>query len=121
MTGRCPARNSARVGQVRSAWVKRGYPVLTRLNFPMAEIIQRDGTWAFDGSTVQDHAGLQRFVPLLRQTYGEIAVPLEAVAGRRLRPERKRGELRLRLREGADPLLQATGGRLPETRRTRTG
>ncbi|MGW3289044.1 DUF4429 domain-containing protein [Streptomyces sp. NPDC001002] len=80
----------------------------------MAEIIQRDGTWAFDGTTVRITPGLHRSVPLFRQTYGEVAVPLEAVAGVVLEPERKRGRLRLRLREGADPLLQATGGRLPE-------
>ncbi|MGW0568748.1 DUF4429 domain-containing protein [Streptomyces tauricus] len=80
----------------------------------MAEIIQRDGTWAFDGSTVRITPGLHRSVPLFRQTYGEIAVPLEAVAGVVYEPERKRGRLRLRLREGADPLLQATGGRLPD-------
>ncbi|MFJ9628794.1 DUF4429 domain-containing protein [Streptomyces sp. NPDC091280] len=80
----------------------------------MAEIIQRDGTWAFDGTTVRITPGLHRSVPLFRQTYGEIAVPLEAVAGIVYEPERKRGRLRLRLREGADPLLQATGGRLPD-------
>ncbi|MGC5563849.1 DUF4429 domain-containing protein [Streptomyces sp. FR-108] len=80
----------------------------------MAEIIQRDGTWVFDGSTVRITPGLHRSVPLFRQTYGEIAVPLEAVAGVVYEPERKRGRLRLRLREGADPLLQATGGRLPD-------
>ncbi|MFJ5261387.1 DUF4429 domain-containing protein [Streptomyces sp. NPDC088387] len=80
----------------------------------MAEIIQRDGTWAFDGTTVRITPGLHRSVPLFRQTYGEVAVPLEAVAGVVYEPERKRGRLRLRLREGADPLLQATGGRLPE-------
>jgi|UniRef100_A0AAU3I0G0 hypothetical protein len=80
----------------------------------MAEIIQRDGTWAFDGSTVRITPGLHRTVPLFRQTYGEIAVPLEAVSGVVHEPEHKRGRLRLRLREGADPLLQATGGRLPE-------
>ena len=79
----------------------------------MAEIIQRDGTWAFDGSTVRITPGLHRSVPLFRQTYGEIAVPLEAVAGVVFEPERRRGRLRMRLREGADPLLQATGGRLP--------
>ncbi|CAM5696531.1 hypothetical protein SAURM35S_01139 [Streptomyces aurantiogriseus] len=81
----------------------------------MAEIIQRDGAWAFDGTTVRITPGLHRSVPLFRQTYGEIAVPLEAVAGIVYEPERKRGRLRLRLREGADPLLQATGGRLPDT------
>ncbi|KUM74833.1 DUF4429 domain-containing protein [Streptomyces curacoi] len=80
----------------------------------MAEIIQRDGTWAFDGTTVRITPGLHRSVPLFRQTYGEIAVPLEAVASIVFEPERKRGRLRMRLREGADPLLQATGGRLPE-------
>ncbi|KAB1146024.1 DUF4429 domain-containing protein [Streptomyces luteolifulvus] len=79
----------------------------------MAEIIQRDGTWAFDGSTVRITPGLHRSVPLFRQTYGEVAVPLEAVSGVVFEPERKRGRLRMRLREGADPLLQATGGRLP--------
>ncbi|GDY76454.1 hypothetical protein SAV31267_059390 [Streptomyces avermitilis] len=40
--------------------------------------------------------------------------PLEAISGIVYEPERKRGRLRLRLREGADPLLQATGGRLPD-------
>jgi hypothetical protein len=53
-------------------------------------------------------------VPLFRQTYGEITVPLEAVSSVVYEPERRRGRLRLRLREGADPLLQATGGRLPD-------
>jgi len=80
----------------------------------MAEIIQRDGTWAFDGNTVRITPGLHRSVPLFRQTYGEIAVPLEAISGIAYEPERRRGRLRLRLREGADPLLQATGGRLPD-------
>ncbi|MFD4524455.1 DUF4429 domain-containing protein [Streptomyces sp. NPDC058470] len=80
----------------------------------MAEIIQRDGTWAFDGNTVRITPGLHRSVPLFRQTYGEIAVSLEAISGIVYEPERKRGRLRLRLREGADPLLQATGGRLPD-------
>ncbi|MGW7254046.1 DUF4429 domain-containing protein [Streptomyces sp. NPDC054834] len=80
----------------------------------MAEIIQRDGTWAFDGSTVRITPGLHRSVPLFRQTYGEITVPLEAVSGVVYEPERKRGRLRMRLREGADPLLHATGGRLPD-------
>ncbi|MFR9794432.1 DUF4429 domain-containing protein [Streptomyces sp. MS06] len=80
----------------------------------MAEIIQRDGAWAFDGTTVRITPGLHRTVPLFRQTYGEVAVPLEAVAGVVYEPERRRGRLRMTLREGADPLLQATGGRLPD-------
>ncbi|MGY0024435.1 DUF4429 domain-containing protein [Streptomyces sp. cg35] len=80
----------------------------------MAEIIQRDGTWAFDGTTVRITPGLHRTVALLRQTYGEISVPLTAVSGVAYEPERRRGRLRLTLREAADPLLQATGGRLPD-------
>ncbi|MFJ4711125.1 DUF4429 domain-containing protein [Streptomyces sp. NPDC088785] len=81
----------------------------------MAEIIQRDGAWAFDGTTVRITPGLHRSVALLRQAYGEIEVPLAAVAGVAYEPERHRGRLRLTLREAADPLLQATGGRLPRT------
>ncbi|GGS93643.1 hypothetical protein GCM10010240_28790 [Streptomyces griseoviridis] len=42
-------------------------------------------------------------------------MPLEAAPGIAFAPERRRGRLRLRLREGADPLLQATGGRPPDT------
>lgn len=80
----------------------------------MAEIIQRDGTWAFDGTMVRITPGLHRSVPLFRQTYGEVAVPLEAISGVAFEPERRRGRLRMRLREGADPLLHATGGRLPD-------
>ncbi|WP_077801183.1 DUF4429 domain-containing protein [Streptomyces sp. JHA26] len=80
----------------------------------MAEIIQRDGTWAFDGSTVRITPGLSRSVPLFRRTYGEVSVPLEAVSGITFEAEGRRGRLRLRLREGADPLLQAAGGRLPD-------
>ncbi|MFJ9035443.1 DUF4429 domain-containing protein [Streptomyces sp. NPDC102406] len=80
----------------------------------MAEIIQRDGTWAFDGTTIRITPGLHRSVALLRQTYGEISVPLTAVSGVAYEPERRRGRLRLTLREAADPLLQATGGRLPD-------
>ncbi|MEU3931754.1 DUF4429 domain-containing protein [Streptomyces sp. NPDC029044] len=80
----------------------------------MAETIQRDGTWAFDGDTLRITPGLHRSVPLLRRTYGEISVPLVAVSGVVLEAARGHGRLRLRLREGADPLLQATGGRLPD-------
>lgn len=51
---------------------------------------------------------------LLRQTLGEVLVPLRALAGISFEPGRQAGRLRLRLRDGADPLLQVTGGRLPE-------
>ncbi|GHI89546.1 DUF4429 domain-containing protein [Streptomyces xanthophaeus] len=80
----------------------------------MAEIIQKDGTWTFDGDTVRIVPGRDKGVGLLRQTLGEVAVPLRAVAGISYEPGRKSGRLRLRLRDGADPLLQVTGGRLAE-------
>jgi len=66
----------------------------------MAEIIQRDGTWAFDGATIRITPGLHRSVPLFRQTYGEIAVPLEAVAGIVYEAERRRGRLRQHRSQG---------------------
>ncbi|MFD5745844.1 DUF4429 domain-containing protein [Streptomyces sp. NPDC127033] len=81
----------------------------------MAEIIQRDGTWTFDGSTVRIVPGKDKGVGLLRRTLGEIAVPLEALAGISFEAGRKSGRLRLRLRDGADPLLQITGGRLGDS------
>ncbi|UUU41914.1 DUF4429 domain-containing protein [Streptomyces sp. NBC_00162] len=80
----------------------------------MAEIIQKDGTWSFDGDTVRIVPGRDKGVGLLRQTLGEVAVPLRALAGISFEPGRKAGRLRLRLRDGADPLLQVTGGRLPD-------
>ncbi|MFI5616821.1 DUF4429 domain-containing protein [Streptomyces sp. NPDC051567] len=80
----------------------------------MAEIIQKDGTWTFDGDTVRIVPGRDKGVGLLRQNLGEVAVPLRAVAGISHEPGRKAGRLRLRLRDGADPLLQVTAGRLPE-------
>ncbi|MEW1800044.1 DUF4429 domain-containing protein [Streptomyces virginiae] len=80
----------------------------------MAEIIQKDGTWTFDGDAVRIVPGRDKGVGLLRQTLGEVLVPLHALAGISYEPGRKAGRLRLRLREGADPLTQVTGGRLPE-------
>ncbi|GAA3838773.1 DUF4429 domain-containing protein [Streptomyces chiangmaiensis] len=81
----------------------------------MAEIIQRDGTWTFDGDTLRLTPGRDRGVSLLRRTLGELTVPLDALAGISVEQGRKSGRLRLRLRDGADPLLQATGGRLAES------
>ncbi|MFD6887875.1 DUF4429 domain-containing protein [Streptomyces sp. NPDC059957] len=80
----------------------------------MAEIIQKDGTWTFDGDAVRIVPGRDKGVGLLRQTLGEVLVPLRALAGISYEPGRKAGRLRLRLRDGTDPLLQVTGGRLPE-------
>ncbi|MEH6378480.1 DUF4429 domain-containing protein [Streptomyces sp. KLMMK] len=80
----------------------------------MAEILQKDGTWTFDGDTIRIVPGRERSVHLLRQTLGELVVPLRAVAGISYEPGRRHGRLRLRLRDGADPLLQAARGRLPD-------
>ncbi|WP_055698480.1 DUF4429 domain-containing protein [Streptomyces silaceus] len=81
----------------------------------MAEIIQRDGTWTFDGETLRLVPGRDKNVSLLRKTLGELAVPLRALAGIAFEQGKKSGRLRLRLRDGADPLLQATGGKLADS------
>ncbi|MFE1956875.1 DUF4429 domain-containing protein [Streptomyces sp. NPDC059479] len=81
----------------------------------MAEIIQKDGTWLFDGDTVRIVPGSDKGVSPLRAALGEIAVPLEALAGISFESGRKSGRLRLRLRDGADPLLQIAAGRLGES------
>ncbi|MFD8212971.1 DUF4429 domain-containing protein [Streptomyces sp. NPDC059697] len=80
----------------------------------MAEIIQKDGTWTFDGDALRLTPGRDKNVSLLRKTLGELTVPLGALAGISLEQGRKSGRLRLRLRDGVDPLLQATGGKLAE-------
>jgi hypothetical protein len=80
----------------------------------MAEIIQKDGTWVFDGDALRLTPGRDKNVGLLRSTLGEVVVPLRALAAVSFEQGRKSGRLRLRLRDGADPLLQATGGRLAE-------
>ncbi|MFK8846321.1 DUF4429 domain-containing protein [Streptomyces sp. Ac-502] len=80
----------------------------------MAELMVRDGTWSFDGDRVWIVPGQERGVHRLRQDLGETSVPLEALAGIAYEPARKGGRLRLRLRDGADPLLYVTGGSLPD-------
>ncbi|MFI5826414.1 DUF4429 domain-containing protein [Streptomyces sp. NPDC051578] len=80
----------------------------------MAEIIQKDGTWTFDGDAVRIVPGRDKDVGPLRQALGELSVPLRAIAGVSYEPGRRSGRLRLRLRDGADPLTQGTGGRLPD-------
>ncbi|MFE0512295.1 DUF4429 domain-containing protein [Streptomyces sp. NPDC058964] len=84
----------------------------------MAEIIQKDGTWAFDADALRLTPGRDKNVSLLRRTLGELVVPLGALAGVSFEQGKKSGRLRLRLRlrlrDGADPLLHATGGRLAE-------
>ncbi|MFJ9863292.1 DUF4429 domain-containing protein [Streptomyces sp. NPDC101165] len=80
----------------------------------MAEIIQKDGTWAFDGDALRLTPGRDRNIGPLRSALGELVVPLGALAGVSFEHGKKSGRLRLRLRDGADPLLHATGGRLSE-------
>ncbi|WP_431771120.1 DUF4429 domain-containing protein [Streptomyces cucumeris] len=80
----------------------------------MAEITQRDGAWSFDGGAIRIVPGRDKSVNPVRQSLGELTVPLGAVAGIAHEPGRKAGRLRLKLREGADPLLQATRGKLPD-------
>ncbi|WP_409471961.1 DUF4429 domain-containing protein [Streptomyces sp. HC307] len=80
----------------------------------MVEIIQKDGTWVFDGDALRLTPGRDKNVSLLRKALGELVVPLGALAGISFEHGRKTGRLRLRLRDGADPLLHAAGGRLTE-------
>ncbi|WP_018565681.1 DUF4429 domain-containing protein [Streptomyces sp. PsTaAH-124] len=80
----------------------------------MAEIIQKDGAWAFDGDALRLTPGRDRNISVLRRTLGELSVPLRALAGISFEQGKRAGRLRLRLRDGADPLLHATGGRLAE-------
>ncbi|MFF9123086.1 DUF4429 domain-containing protein [Streptomyces sp. NPDC014889] len=80
----------------------------------MTEIIQSDGRWVLDGDALRLTPGRDRNVGLLRRTLGEIRVPLAALADVSFEQGKRTGRLRLRLRDGADPLLLATGGRLTE-------
>ncbi|MFF8912056.1 DUF4429 domain-containing protein [Streptomyces sp. NPDC015032] len=80
----------------------------------MTEITQRDGTWTFDGETVRIVPGRGKGIHPLRQELGERAVPLRALAGIAFEPDRRGGRLRLRLRDGACPVLRAADGRLKD-------
>ncbi|KES07038.1 hypothetical protein BU52_10595 [Streptomyces toyocaensis] len=80
----------------------------------MVEIIQKDGTWTFDGEALRLTPGRDKNVGLLRRTLGELTLPLGALAGISFEQGKRAGQLRLRLRDGADPLLHAAGGRLTE-------
>ena len=87
-------------------------------NRPMTELMGRNGTWTFDGGVVRIVPGHEKDVSRLRSALGEIAVPLEALAGVAFEAGKKAkngaGRIRLRLRAGADPLVQACGGRLAD-------
>ncbi|CAM5641387.1 hypothetical protein SCHAM137S_08490 [Streptomyces chartreusis] len=47
----------------------------------MAEIIQKDGTWVFDGDALRLTPGRDKNVSLFRKTLGELVLPLGALAG----------------------------------------
>ncbi len=79
----------------------------------MAEISQPAGSWTFDGRAVRIVPGNGKDVHVLRRSLGELAVPLTALAGLAYEPGHKGGRLRLRLRDGADPLAHVARGRLP--------
>ncbi|WUH97870.1 DUF4429 domain-containing protein [Spirillospora sp. NBC_00431] len=81
----------------------------------MAEIIGTDGTWTFDGETLRIVPGHGRGVHRLRRLLGELTLPLEALAGVAFETGGKSGLLRARLRQGADPLLQAAAGALKDS------
>ncbi|MFL6115064.1 MAG: DUF4429 domain-containing protein [Catenulispora sp.] len=91
----------------------------------MAEVMGKNGTWTFDGDLLRIVPGHDKEVSRVRAALGEIVVPLAAVGGIAFEaaPEGGKsgkkakngaGRLRLRLRSGADPFLQACGGRLAD-------
>ena len=81
----------------------------------MAEVTASEGLWTFDGDLLRIVPGNGRGVHRLRRVLGELEVPLEAVAGIAYEPGKKGGVLRVRLRQGADPLLQAAGNALDDS------
>ncbi len=84
-------------------------------NGVMAEVTGNEGRWTFDGALVRIVPGNGRGVHRMRRILGELEVPLEAVAGIAYEPGKKGGVRRVRLRQGADPLLQAAGNALDES------
>ncbi|MBA0049671.1 DUF4429 domain-containing protein [Streptomyces sp. AJS327] len=81
----------------------------------MAEILQRTGSWTFDGDTLRIVPGSGKQVQPLRKSLGEVAVPLAAISGISFEPGgRKPGRLRLRMRRGADPVTEVAGTKLPD-------
>jgi hypothetical protein len=79
----------------------------------MADVTSRDGMWTFDGEVVRIVPGHDRSVHRLRRALGEVVVPLQAIRSAAYEPGRRGGRLRMRLRDGADPLTQAVAGGLP--------
>lgn len=80
----------------------------------MAEITSPFGTWTFDGETLRITPGSHRRVHKVRKTLGELELPLAAISGVTYEPGKKSGRLRVRLKDGADPLSVAASGHLPD-------
>ncbi|WP_433409873.1 DUF4429 domain-containing protein [Saccharomonospora azurea] len=80
----------------------------------MAEMTSPFGTWTFDGETLRITPGSHRRVHKVRKALGELELPLATIAGVSYEPGRKTGRLRVRLKEGADPLSVAAAGHLPD-------
>ena len=59
----------------------------------MAEILQKDGTWVFDGDALRLTPGRDKNVGLLRKELGELVVPLGALAGVSFEQGKKTGRL----------------------------
>lgn len=78
----------------------------------MTEVLTPDGAWTLDDGVLRIVPGHGRKVHKLRRTLGELAVPLEAIAGIAFEQGRKSGRLRLRLRHGADPFAHVTTSKL---------
>lgn len=80
----------------------------------MAEINSPFGTWTFDGEVLRVIPGSHRRVHKVRKTLGEVELPLSTIAGLSYEPGRKTGRLRVRVKDGADPLSVVAGGHLPD-------
>ncbi|WP_018657820.1 DUF4429 domain-containing protein [Actinomadura flavalba] len=78
----------------------------------MAEISTKSGSWTFDGEVLRIVPGSDRSVHKLRKALGEVVVPVRAIAGVAYEPAKRGGRMRLRTRDGADPLSHVVAGRL---------
>lgn len=78
------------------------------------ELVGQNATWTLEEDRVIiDYSDSWRNTKLLRRL-GRRAVPAEAIAGARAGRSEGRPVLRLSLRPGADPYLEAAAGQLPE-------
>ncbi len=80
----------------------------------MAEVSAREGTWTFDDEILRIVPSRDRRTHKLRQALGEREIPIAAIAGVTFETSRKGGRLRLRLRDGSDPVQHVVGGKLSD-------